>query len=322
MTNAKHRPIRFGITGDVDSGPAAFLESARKAEKLGFSTFGVADHFMLPAAPLVALQAAADATTTLRLTMHMINQDLRHPAVLAKEFATLDAFSGGRVEIGIGAGWVKEEYEQAGIRYDKASVRIERLEEYVIVLKGLFAAEPFSFSGKHFTITDLDGTPKPVQNPRPPIMIGGGGRKLLSAAARQADIIQIVPSNAQAGDPAQFTAAAFEEKLSWIHDAAADRLDDIELGTALLGLIITDDREQGVAAVLEQVAGMHGGLGATFNLTEKDIIDSPAFAIGTLDQVCEKLLENKERYGFTYFTCGFSSMAEAFVPVIAQLEGK
>jgi probable F420-dependent oxidoreductase len=151
--------------------PARLAAAARKAQELGYATFGMADHFVIPFAPLLGLQAAA-ATTTLRITTTVLKQDFRHPAVLAKELATLDLLSNGRLQIGIGAGWMRAEYKQAGISWDKALVRIQRLEEVLVVLKGLFGEGPFSFSGKYFTLKDLDGTPKPVQRPHPPIHIG------------------------------------------------------------------------------------------------------------------------------------------------------
>src|SRR6478735_6996249 len=137
------RPIRFGFTGGSSSKRDKLLASARTVEALGFSTFGLADHFVRPFAPLIALQAVADATTTLRITQTVLAQEFRQPAVLATELATLDVFSGGRVEVGLGAGWMRSEYEQAGIRFDSAGIRIARLEEFITVLKGLFGDEPF-----------------------------------------------------------------------------------------------------------------------------------------------------------------------------------
>src|SRR5689334_10785446 len=184
------RPIRFGFTGGHSSKRERLLDSARTVEALGYSTFGLADHFVRPLAPLIAGQAVADATTTLRITQTVLAQDFREPAVLAKELATLDVLSEGRLQVGLGAGWLRQEYEGASIRFDSAPARIERLEETAIILKGLFGDEPFSFAGEHYTINEMRGTPTPVQRPRPPIMIGGGGRKLLSVAARQADIVQ------------------------------------------------------------------------------------------------------------------------------------
>ena len=209
------RPFRFGFTGGASSKRVKLLESARAVEALGYSTFGLADHFVRPFAPLVAGQAVADATTTLRVTQTVLAQDFREPAVLAKELATLDVLSEGRLQVGLGAGWLQQEYDDASIRFESASVRIARLEETAIILKGLFAGEPFSFEGEHYTVTSLQGRPVPVQQPRPPIMIGGGGKKVLSVAARQADIVQLMPSNRGGRtslDPSQFSASAIEDE--------------------------------------------------------------------------------------------------------------
>src|SRR5436190_12929672 len=175
-----NRPIRFGFTGGASSKRQRLLDTARAVEALGYSTFGLADHFVRPFAPLIAGQAVADATSTLRITQTVLAQDFREPAVLAKELATLDVLSEGRLQIGLGAGWLRQEYEDASIRFDSASARIERLEETAIILKGLFGDEPFSFAGEHYEINALRGRPTPVQRPRPPIMIGGGGKQVLS----------------------------------------------------------------------------------------------------------------------------------------------
>src|SRR6478736_1159876 len=172
------RPIRFGFTGGASSKRAKLLESARLVEQLGYSTFGLADHLVRPFAPLIAGQAVADVTSTLRITQTVLAQDFREPVVLAKELATLDVLSDGRLQVGLGAGWLRQEYEDASLRFDPAPVRIERLEETAIILKGLFADEPFTFEGAHYRIRNLQGTPAPVQRPRPPIMIGGGGKKV------------------------------------------------------------------------------------------------------------------------------------------------
>ena len=240
----KGRPFRFGFTGGLSAKRSKLLESARSVEALGYSTFGLADHFVRPMAPLIAGQAVADATSTLRITQTVLAQDFRQPAVLAKELATLDVLSEGRLQVGLGAGWLQQEYEDASIRFDSASVRIERLEESAIILKGLFGDEPFSFSGKHYSINQLDGLPKPIQRPRPPIMIGGGAKKILSAAARQADIVQLMPSNRGGRtsiDPSQFSAPAIEEKIGWIRDAAGERFGEIELSAQLIECKVTDE---------------------------------------------------------------------------------
>src|SRR4051794_26669138 len=200
------RPFRFGFTGGVSSKRARLLESAQAVEALGYSTFGLADHLVRPFAPLIAGQAVADVTTTLRITQTVLAQDFREPVVLAKELATLDVLSEGRLQVGLGAGWLRQEYEDAGMTFAPASVRIARLEETAIILKGLFAEGPFTFTGEHFRVAAVDGLPKPNQRPGPPIMIGGGGRKVLSVAGRQADIVQLMPSNPKghsALDPSQ-----------------------------------------------------------------------------------------------------------------------
>jgi probable F420-dependent oxidoreductase len=317
------RKIRFGAAPAM-GGVETLIDSARTAEKAGISTIGLPDHFMFPISPLIGLQAIADATTSIRLTTSVLDHDFRHPAVLAKDLATLDVLSGGRVEVGIGAGWMQADYEQSGIPYDPASVRIERLAEYVTILKGLFADEPFSFEGKHFTIKELKGTPVPLQRPRPPIMIGGGGRKLLSVAARHADIVQITTSN-RAGTVSfgsQLTVEAFDERVGLVRDAAGDRLDDIELGTVLMGFVVADDRDRAAKDLLEQIDAMSRGYGLSFELTTADVIESPAFAVGTAEQITEKLLEIRDRHGVSYFTLGFGANPESAAQVIEQVAGR
>ena len=316
--------IRFG-TGPGMGGLPTLIDSARVAEEAGFATIGMPDHLMMPISPLIGLQAIADATMTIRLATAVLDHDFRHPAVLAKDLATLDVLSGGRVEVGIGAGWLQAEYDQSGIPFDRASVRIERLEEYVIILKGLFADEPFNFEGKYFTIKGLSGTPTPIQRPHPPIMIGGGGRKILGVAARHADIVQITSSNLAGTfnfDRSQFTAKVFDERVALVRDVAGARLKDIELGTVLVGIVVTDDRDRAVKDLLDQVGGMVRGAGASFDLTAVDVIESPVFAIGTVEQIGEKLLDLRDRYGLSYFTLGFGVDPESAANVIQHVAGK
>jgi probable F420-dependent oxidoreductase len=314
------RPIRFGTSAGRTDDPERLRALARRAEDLGYSTFGLADHFMIPFAPLVAGQAVADATTTVRVGQVVMASDFRHPAVLAKELATLDVLSGGRVEIGIGAGWMREEFDAAGIPFEAASIRIERLEEAVTVLKGLFADEPCTFAGKHFTITALDGLPKPTQRPHPPIMIGGGGRKVLSVAARQADIIQVLPGvirGVAALDGSQFAARSYREKVDWIRDAAGERFDAIELGTLLMHVAITDDadraRDEFLAPFGEQVANDRA--------LRDELLASPVVAIGSIDEVCDRLLATRDDFGFSYFAPPLGGDPEAFAPLVERLAG-
>lgn len=311
------RPIRFCTGGGRTSDPAKLISTARRAERLGYSTFGMADHFMMPLAPVIALQAVADATSELRLTQLVLAQDFRHPAVLAKELATLDVLSGGRLEVGMGAGWMQAEFESAGIPFDKASLRIERLEEAVAIVKGLFDEGPLTFSGEHYSIKELQGLPRPVQTPRPPIMIGGGGPKILAAAARQADIVQVLPGGRRDGgapDPGAYSAEAYQEKIDWIRDAAPERFADIELATLLLNVTVTDDPD----TALDDLVKRLGPAGAAVNRGE--LMSSPVVAIGSLDQVCDKLLETRKALGFTYFTSPVGSPAECLAPVIERLK--
>jgi probable F420-dependent oxidoreductase len=320
-----YKPFRFGTGAEWRTDPEEIRAVARRAEDLGYATFGMADHFMLPFAPLIGLQAVADVTTTIRLTQTVLNQDLRRPAVLAKELATLDVFSAGRLQVGIGAGWMQSEYDQTGMHYDKGSVRIERLEEVVIVLKGLFGAEPFSFSGKHIYIDALDGLPKPRQKPYPPIMIGGGGAKLLAVAARQAEIIQVqprIPGGALSMDGSEFTEAAFRQKVGWIRDAAGDRFDEIELGVLLLNVTITEDIDQALNAFAADYQRRARQLGGTFALTREEMLASPVVAVGSLPQICDKLLEVRETLGFSYFTSPVGTPPESLAPIIERLAGK
>ena len=275
---------------------------------------------MMPFAPLIALQAIADATTTLRVGQLVLAQDFRHPAVLAKELASLDVFSGGRVEIGIGAGWMPADFEQSGIPFDKPSKRIERLEEAVTILKGLFHDEPLTLKGKHFTITNLEGTPKPVQKPHPPIMIGGGGAKLLGVAARQADIIQILPApnrGAPALDAASITTRAYQEKIDRIRDEAGTRFHAIELGALLLNLTITDDPD----AVADEFLARFGPADASTS-TRDDLLASPIVAIGSLEAVCDKLLATRDGLGLSYFIGPVGTRAETLAPVIERVAGR
>jgi probable F420-dependent oxidoreductase len=317
------RPIRFGFTGGASSKREKLLDSARTVEALGYSTFGLADHFVRPFAPLIAGQAVADATTTLRITQTVLAQDFREPAVLAKELATLDVLSEGRLQVGLGAGWLRQEYEDASLRFEPASVRIERLEETAVILKGLFGAEPFSFEGEHYAISDLKGTPTPVQRPRPPVMIGGGGRKVLSVAARQADIVQLMPSNRGGRtslDPSQFSAPAIEEKIGWIRDAAGSRFDEIELSAQLLECAVTDRPDEHLADFAERIALVTERMGgARVDLGRDDLRKSPIVAVGSLDEVCERLVDTRDRYGISYFAAPIDAKPEVLAPVIEAL---
>ena len=256
----------------------------------------------------------ADATTKLRVGALVWDNDYKHPVVLAKELATIDLLSEGRLEIGLGAGWMISDYEQAGIPYDSAGVRIDRFIEGLEIMKRAMADGPFSFSGKHYTITNYDGQPKSVQRPMPPILIGGGGKRVLSFAAREADIIGIngTMTAGVVGPDAisTMTAAAVDEKVSIVREAAGARLDRIEMNIRAFFVKVTDD----AAGTLSGVAQMIG--------VEPEMVAATPFAlIGSPDKIVEDLLARRERWGFSYVIVGAEDV-DSFAPVVAALNGK
>src|SRR5918996_1244245 len=242
------RKFRFGVMCSHADSATDFREKARKAEALGYSTLFVPDHFIdHPLAPVPAMAAAAAATDTLRIGSLVLGNDYKHPVVLAREAATVDLLSDGRLELGLGAGWMTSDYDKAGLDLDRPGVRIDRLEESIAVLKGLMADGPFSFQGKHYTVTELDGQPKPVQRPHPPFIIGGGGPKILGLAAREASIVGI-NANLRGGvavsdDTARsMTGAATDAKIACLREAAGARFDDLEIQSFVGFTTFTDDR--------------------------------------------------------------------------------
>jgi probable F420-dependent oxidoreductase len=307
------RPFRFGIQCKGPADAAGWAELARKVEDLGWSTLTVADHLDEPLAPLPALAAAAGATTSLRLGTMVLANDHRHPVVLAKEAATLDVLSSGRFELGIGAGWMAVDYEAAGIPLDRPGVRIDRLAEALVVLRGAWAGGPFSFRGAHYEVTDLELPPAPVTPGGPPIVIGGGGERVLRLAARAADVVAL-NVNLKAGviDERAFpdgTPESTDRKLGWIRDAAGDRFEDLELQARVHLAMVTDDR----AGVIEQLA-------PAFGLSSEEASATPHALIGTVEEVCDQLVERRERWGISYLGLSHDQL-DAFAPVIARLAG-
>jgi len=309
---ATNRPFRFG--GGLFAAPsaAAWADGARRLEDLGYDTVWTGDHLagsILP--PFPALLAAAMATTRVRVATAVIDNDFRHPAALAKEAATVDRLTNGRLDLGIGAGWLRADYDNVGLSFDPPGTRVSRLEEAVQVLKGLWHDAPFSFEGQHYTIRDFNCEPKPLQQPHPPLLIGGGGRRLLSLAGREADIVALAWRALPEGglDRADMTMARFERKIDWVRDAAGDRFDQIELALHLPGVVVADDRR--VAA--EEMIANRG-----LPMTVDEVLESPFSLIGTVDQMAERLLELRERFGITYFFV-FPPDTETFAQVIARL---
>ena len=308
------RPFRFGIQEHRAPSARAWKEKARQVEALGYATLCLPDHFTDQLGPVAALMAAADATTRLRVGSLVFDNDYRHPVVLTKDAATLDLLSDGRLELGLGAGWLASDYEQAGIPFDRPGTRISRLEEALKIIKGLFTGEPFTFTGRHYRVAGIEGSPLPVQKPHPPILLGGGGRRMLGLAAREADIVNVNFDLREGAVNRNLVrtgfAGATDEKLRWITDAAGDRLGRIELSVTIFLANITDDREA-VAAVMA----------AGFGAEPEDILAMPHFLIGTVDQVVEDLQRRRERYGISYVIVP-GEVDETFAPVVARLAGK
>jgi probable F420-dependent oxidoreductase len=309
----KLRPLRFGVQEHRAPTARAWKEKARQVEALGYASFYLPDHFTDQVGPIAALMAAADATTRLRVGSLVFDNDYRHPVVLAKEAATIDLLSDGRFDLGLGAGWMASDYEQAGIPFDSPGTRISRMEEALTIIKGLFTGEPFTFAGEHYRVTGIEGSPRPVQRPHPPIVLGGGGRRMLRIAAREADIVNVNFDLREGAVNRNLVrtglAEATDEKLGWIRDAAGERLERIELSVTIFLANITDDRES-VASV------MAAGIG----VEAKDILAMPHFLIGTVDEVVEDVQARRERYGISYVIVP-GEAAESFAPVVARLAG-
>lgn len=291
--------FRFGVM----TRGLAISEVARKAEDLGYTSLSMPDHFGEQLAPGPALAVAAAVTTRLRLAPLVWCNDFRHPAVLAKEVATLDVLSGGRVELGLGAGWMKSDYQQSGIVMDSAAIRIQRLAEALQVVRGLLGKGPCQFRGRFYDV-DMQGMPKPVQA-RLPVMIGGGGRKMLKLAAREADIVGInlkLCSERLPDLSANFSAAACDEKVGWVREVGRDVVMNLLVGSTFVG-----KRSEGLEIFSQELE------------TPLEILrDSPHVLAGSVTEMVETLLERRERWGFSYIVVRDQVM-EDFAPVVSRL---
>ncbi|MFK7916949.1 MAG: TIGR03621 family F420-dependent LLM class oxidoreductase [Ilumatobacter sp.] len=307
------RPFRFGVMAAKATSASQWIDTAKQAEDLGYSALLMPDHFGDQLSPVAALSTAAAVTKELRVGTLVFANDFRHPAVLAKDTATLDLLSDGRLEVGVGAGWMTEDYTWTGMQHDRPGVRIDRMIESIEVLRGLWGDDAFSFDGEHYTITEMNGHPKPVQAGGPPIIVGGGGKRVLSTAARLADIVGVNPNvgEGKVGPEAvaSMSADATEEKLGWVRDAAGDRFDDIEISILKFVTIVTDERD----AVAEKVAG---GMG----MDAPTLLASPHTLVGSAEQVADELIEQRERWQGSYVTVQ-SDALESFAPVVAALAG-
>jgi probable F420-dependent oxidoreductase len=313
-------PFRFGVVGEGIRSGRELLDRACRAEELGYATLLLRDHFVADPygdqlAPMVALTAAACATRTLHLGSLVLGNDYRHPVLLAKEAATLDQLSGGRFELGIGAGWLGEEYRRAGMRFDPPGVRVSRLGESLRVLKGLWSGSALTFTGSHYAVSDLVGFPRPLRRPHPPILVGAGGRRMLALAGREADIVGVLPSaladGTVADDLAGRAPAAYERKLGWVRQGAGDRFGELELSLVASVVVAGDHRAAAERVAVErgwgsQAAGLVAGM--------------PALLVGSADHIAEQLLARRERFGFSYYVVSDAHM-DSFAPVVERLAG-
>ncbi|NNN22049.1 MAG: TIGR03621 family F420-dependent LLM class oxidoreductase [Acidimicrobiales bacterium] len=287
---------------------------ARKIEALGYSSIYIPDHFDEQLSPLVALTVAAEVTDNLKVGSLVFDNDYRHPLVLAREIATLDLLSSGRVECGIGAGWMTSDYIASGIALDEPPVRVERLEEAVEILKQLWTNDSVSYSGKHYTLKAARGFPKPVQSPHPKIVIGGGSPKVLRLAAKQADIVGINMRLSAGVIGSEVIAEAapekFDARIKWVREAAGSRIEDIEIQCLTFIVQVVPNGNE----VRERVAPL-------FGMTPEIAAQVPVVLVGSEQEICETLQERRERWGYSYIIVHEQEMEE-FAPVVALLEGK
>ncbi|HUI49989.1 MAG TPA: TIGR03621 family F420-dependent LLM class oxidoreductase [Acidimicrobiia bacterium] len=307
------KPFRFGVTVSQVGSAAEWRDKARKIEDLGYATLFMPDHFGEELAPLPAIAMAAAHTTTLRIGSLMFDNDYKHPAILAKEAATIDLLSDGRLELGIGAGWMRTDYDQLGLPYDPPAVRVDRFEEALHIIKQCFTGEQFTYHGEHYRVTGYASWPKPVQQPGPPLLIGGGGRRVLSIAAQKANIVGINP-NLRAGEIGLDAARdslreQTDRKVQWIRDAAGPRIDDIEIQMRFFITRVTADRMKLAEA-----------LAPSFGVSPEEALESGAALVGTEDEIAEQLHRRRAEWGLSYVVIGDDNV-DAFAPIVAKLAG-
>lgn len=308
------RPFRFAV--QLLSAPtgAEWAALVRRAEDAGYDVVSLPDHLGEQFAPLPALAAAACAAPSIRLSMFVLANDFRHPAVLAKEVATVDVLSGGRVELGLGAGWDRREYDALGVPLDRPAVRIARLEEAVRAIRALLAGETVTAHGDHYDLAGATVRPVPVQPGGVPIVLGGGGRTMLSVAARLADVVSLAAKNDGRTDPgvlgAGIAGAAVAEQVSWVREAAGDRFDEVELNLRVRVAEVGVDRDAAARATAS------GGA-----CTVDDVLGSPCCLLGTVGEVADHLERVRDDLGISYLTISQRSL-EAMAPVVARLRGR
>jgi probable F420-dependent oxidoreductase len=309
----RKRPFRFGVTCEFVANGNEWGSFCRRVESSGCTNLLVSDHFGNQLALIPALTAAVSATTTLRVGALVACNDYRHPVMYAKELASLDVLSDGRVDWGIGAGWLGSEYEMAGLTFDRPGVRVDRLKEAVTLMKGLFGDAPVTFEGTYYSVRGLNGTPKPNQRPHPPLLIAAASKRLLTFAAREADMIGIAPSlsGRQLGKwpPRQSVEAAVDQQLEWLLAAGGDRCADIELNMVAFPLAVTDDAATAAARI-----------GPAVGLSAEEALRAPHLWIGSLDEIAASLEQWRERWGVSYWAVP-GRVFEQVAPLVERLAG-
>ena len=309
-------PFRFGVQFSKSASGDDYRDTVRRIEDLGYSTVFCPDHFDDQWAPTVALTVAAEATTDLRVATLVYDVDYRHPVVLAKEIATLDLVSNGRVEFGIGAGWMSDDYDTAGIPFDKAGIRIDRMVEAIDVVRGLWSGQPLNFQGEHYVVRDMTGAPSPCQPGGPPIIVGGGGKRVLTEAARRADIVGLNASlhSGSVGPETALSALGerFLERRNWVEEAAGERFSQLELQ---MNTFMTS-----VTATTAEADEMIEGMAPMFGLSPDQARTIPMVLAGTVNDVCEQLHHHRDLYGTSYWVL-HEGEVDAMAPVVAKMSG-
>lgn len=311
----KKREFRFGVTSTGAKTGDEWKKKVVRAEELGYSILLVPDHFVGQIATMPALAMAAAYTSRIKVGSIVCSNDFRHPILLAKEAATIDMLSNGRFELGIGAGFLKIEYDAIGIPFDPPEKRVGRFEEAVKAIKNYFKNDSAEFKGNHYHIhgeKGLDRIPEPVQKPYPPLFIGGGGKRMLSIAAREADIIGLagkVQANGSGPDPRDF-AVSLAEKIAWVKEEAAERFENIEFNIQTWAVVVTNHREQAAAQLAKQ-----------FPLPVETLLNLPYLLIGTEDEIGYQLEEYRSKLGISYFSV-FDRYMEEFAPIVSRFSGK
>ena len=304
------RRFRFGVEMMRPFDGMSWADSARRLESLGYSTLFVPDHFHEGLGPITAMTAAAMATTTLKVAPMVLNTDLRHPAILARELASIDIVSGGRLEVGLGAGYNPLDYSRSGIAMDPPKVRVDRLIEHTRVLKALWSDQPTTFDGVHYRIENLDGTPKPLTPGGPPLLVAGGGRRMLRFAAQHADIVGVnvhLPAAPDADSARDALPDSIDEKFEWIRAAAGERFDDLEFSAWL-----------SVGRVTNDAPSLGERLSAQFGAPAAVVLESPLILAGTIDEIIDRLERRRARWNYSYLVVPQPATHD-FAPVVEML---